>query len=368
MAESSRRSFLKTSSVGAATIAGTSGVAITAVQAQTSNSQTTMTLKANEISKKLFVDDGLAIEIAEKPTISKLATGLDRTMVLGGGGEYYIAWYCGFFHGLYEAGLDMAKIPEMVVGTSAGSYMGSSLLSGEFARLRTEFEFFGKFPEIFARIAPVTKPNISQQRADQVNMSATDGSVETRKIIGHAALAANNKLNSDHIEKVAALLTGDSKTDWPTSRMYTTGIDCYTGERLVVGQQTARKNNIPLAHGAAASSSLPGVAGPTLLGQRYVMDGGICSNPAHVDLVAGSKRALVITLTDGVTGAILTTIPHPVAQNIKDIEATGTKVKWIVAGTPAGLDLLDPKQIAGALRTGYERAKTEATKIKEFWA
>ena len=137
MTESSRRSFLKTSAVGAATIAGTSGVAIHSVQAQTSNSQTTMALKANEISKKLFVDDGLAIEIAEKPTISKLATGLD-----------------------------MANIPEMVVGTSAGSYMGSSLLSGEFARLRTEFEFFGKFPEIFARIAPVTKPNISQQRAD----------------------------------------------------------------------------------------------------------------------------------------------------------------------------------------------------------
>jgi NTE family protein len=289
-------------------------------------------------------------------------------MVLGGGGEYYIAWYCGFFHGLLEAGLDMAKIPEMVVGTSAGSYMGSSLLSGEFSRLRTEFEFFGKFPEIFAKIAPVTKPNISQQRADQVNMSATDGSTETRKIIGHAALAANNKLNGDHIEKVAAFLTGDSKTDWPANRMYTTGVDCYTGERVVVGQKTARKNNIPLAHGVAASSSLPGVAGPTLLGQRYVMDGGICSNPAHVDLVAGSKRALVITLTDGVTGAILTTIPHPIAQNIKDVEATGTKVKWIVAGTPQGVDLLDPRQIAGALRTGYDRAKVEAAKIKEFWA
>lgn len=72
-------------------------------------------------------------------------------------------------------------------------------------------------------------------------MSATDGSIETRKIIGHAALAANNKLNGDHIERVAALLTGDSRTDWPASRMYTTGVDCYTGERLVVGQQTAKK-------------------------------------------------------------------------------------------------------------------------------
>ena len=83
--------------------------------------------------------------------MSSLAKGLDRTMVLGGGGEYYIAWYCGFFHGLIEAGLDMAKLPEMVVGTSAGSYMGSSLLSGEFTRLSTEFDFFGKFPRDFCQ-------------------------------------------------------------------------------------------------------------------------------------------------------------------------------------------------------------------------
>jgi NTE family protein len=368
MTQSSRRNFLKTSAISAVAIAGTSGVMTDSAGAQSMPRKSNIQSRANEISNKLFGDDGLSIPIASKPTLSKLAKGLDRTMVLGGGGEYYIAWYCGFFHGLIEAGLDMAQLPEMVVGTSAGSYMGSSLLSGQFTRLRTEFDFFGKFPEIFAKIAPLTKPNISQVRADQINMSATDGSIETRKVVGHAALAANNKLSGERIENLVALLTDDSKKDWPASRMFTTGIDCYTGERIVVGQQVARKNGIPLAHGAAASSSLPGVAGPTLLGQRYVMDGGICSNPAHVDLVAGSKRALIITLTDGVTGAILTTIPHPVAQNIENIKATGTKVKWIVAGTPKGVDLLDPRQIAGALRTGYERSKIEAPKIKEFWA
>jgi NTE family protein len=368
MTQSSRRNFLKTSAVGAVAITSASGVMTDAAKAQPMPLRSSIQTRADEISNKLFADDGLSLPIATKPTVSKLAKGLDRTMVLGGGGEYYIAWYCGFFHGLIDAGLDMMQLPEMVVGTSAGSYMGSSLLSGEFSRLRKEFDFFGKFPEIFAKIAPLTKPNISQVRADQINMSAKDGSIETLKMIGHAALAANNKLNGERIESLVALLTGDSKKDWPASRMYTTGIDCYTGERIVVGQQTARKNGIPLSHGAAASSSLPGVAGPTLLGQRFVMDGGICSNPAHVDLVAGSKRALVITLTDGVTGAILTTIPHPVAQNIEDIKATGTKVKWIVAGTPKGVDLLDPKQIAGALRTGYDRSKIEAPKIKEFWA
>ncbi|MDH6299522.1 patatin-like phospholipase family protein [Polynucleobacter sphagniphilus] len=368
MTQSSRRNFLKTSAISSAAIAGACGMVLDIPSAQAAGAKSSIEIKANEISKKLFSDDGLAIPIATKPTLSKLAKGLDRTMVLGGGGEYYIAWYCGFFHGLYEAGLDMAQIPEMVVGTSAGSYMGSSLLSGEFLRLRTEFDFFGKFPAIFSKMAPIASPNVSQMRADQINMSASDGSIETRRVIGAAALAADNKLNSDRIEKLAALLTGDSKTDWPSSRMHTTGIDCYTGERLVVSQETARKNNIPLAHGAAASSSLPGVAGPTLLGQRFVMDGGICSNPAHVDLVAGSKRALIITLTDGVTGAILTTIPHPIAQNIKDVEATGTKVKWVVAGTPPGVNLLDPKQIEAALHRGYERSKMEASNIKAFWA
>ena len=363
----SRRQFLKASTLVAPVLASTSYLATSTAQAQSSG-VSDFAQKANAISEKLFAHDGLAIPIATTPTLSPLAKGLDRTMVLGGGGEYYIAWYCGFFHGLLEAGLDMAQLPEMVVGTSAGSYMGSSLLSGHFLRLRSEMEFFGEFPKIFAKLAPVSNPNISQQRAMEINMAATDGSIETLRTLGRAALAANNHLNGTRLETLAALLTGDSKTGWPAANMHTTAIDCYTGERLVVSQTTAKKNEIPLAQAAAASSSLPGIAGPTLLGQRYAMDGGMCSNPAHVDLVAGSKRALIITLTDGVTGAILTKIPHPIAQNIKDIQATGTKTKWIVAGTPPGISLTDPRQIAPAIKAGYDRSKQEASALKDFWA
>ncbi|MCD8504651.1 MAG: patatin-like phospholipase family protein [Burkholderiaceae bacterium] len=364
----SRRAFLKSSSLALPALVGstvgTSGVA----NAAASPSSGSYAQKANLISKELFADDGLAIPIATTPTVSALAKGLDRTLVLGGGGEYYVAWYCGFFHGLLEDGLDMQQLPEMVVGTSAGAYMGSSLLSGHFGRLRTEMEFFGEFPKLLAKLAPLSDPNISQKRAMEINMAATDGSIDTRQVLGRAALAANNHLNGQRVEALAALLTGDSKTDWPTPRMHTTGIDCYTGERLVVSQATAQRNGIPLAHAAAASSSLPGIIGPTLIGQRFCMDGGMCSNPAHVDLVAGSKRALVISLTDGITGPILTKIPHPMIQNIKDVEATGTKVKWIVAGTPPGISLTDPRQIAPALKAGYERAKKESDAIKSFWA
>lgn len=322
---------------------------------------------AASVSNSLFADDGLARPAPETPEVSDLARGLDRAMVLGGGGEYYVAWYCGFFHGLLELGLD-PNLADIVVGTSAGAYVGSALTSGHFQHLRDAFDFFGHFPGLFAKLAPVARPNASQKRAQEINFRVKDGSPATIRTIGHAALAADNRLNGDGVERLAWLLTDDSRTDWPPAKMFTTANDCYTGERLVVGQAAARRNAIPLAHAAAASSSLPGVIGPTLLGQRFCMDGGIARTWAHADVVAGAKRALVVTLTNGYEGSLLSGIPHDVFKEVAALEAVGTKTMLIIAGTPPGVNLLDPRQIEPALRAGYARAKSEAPAIGKFWA
>jgi NTE family protein len=361
----SRRKLIKFT--GGVAAAATLPALTSAHAAQSDVPHTGLAQLAASISDNLFDDDGLARPVPDTPVVSDLARGLDRTLVLGGGGEYYVAWYCGFIHGLMEQRVDLT-VAEMVVGTSAGSYAGSSLLSGRFAQLRDEFDFFGRFPGLFARLAPVTAPNASQKRAQQINFAVKDGSPETIQTIGRAALAADNHLNGDGVERLAWLLTGDSKTGWPLAKMFTTSNDCYTGERLVVHQSVARKNGIPLVHAVAASSSLPGVIGPTLLGQRFCMDGGISKTWAHTDLVAGSRRAIVITLTNGYEGSLLSGIPHNVYKEIAALEAVGTKAMLIIAGTPPGVNLLDPKQIEPALKAGYERAKTEAPKIALFWA
>ena len=143
---------------------------------------------AAELTKELYASDGLALPIPSAPTVSDLAKGRDRTLVLGAGGEYYLGWYCGFFHGLYDHGLDMNAMSEMVVGTSAGSYMGSSLTSGHFLRLRSEFKFFGHFPSLFAKLTPLSSSNPSQQRAMKLNAAAKDGEISTLQTIGRAAL------------------------------------------------------------------------------------------------------------------------------------------------------------------------------------
>lgn len=321
----------------------------------------------SSISASLF-DDGLARPVPSTPVVSDLAAGLDRTLVLGGGGEYYIAWYCGFFHGVLEMGVDPASLSELVVGTSAGAYVGSSLTSGHFQRLRAQFEFFSYFPGLFAKLAPVSSPNASQKRAQTINFSVKDGSPDSIRAIGHAALAADNRVNGPAVDRMAWLLTDDSRSAWPPAKMITTANDCYTGERLVVHKAVANKNNIALSDATAASSSLPGVIGPTRLGQRYCMDGGISKSWAHTDVVAGSKRALVITLTNGYEGSLLSGIPHNIYDEIKALEVTGTKVMSIIAGTPPGVNLLDPSEMEGALHTGYARAKVEADRIRTFYA
>jgi NTE family protein len=355
-----RRSFLKVSALAPA------AVAIGCTPGLGGQAMLPLSELANRLDVSLFSSDGLAIPIADKPTPSPLAAGLDRTLVLGGGGTYYLGWYCGFFHGLFDQGIDAPSLAEMIVGTSAGSYAGSSMASGHFQRMRTEFDFFGHFPNLFAKVAPVSKPNASQRRAQEINAAAKDGLLETRQIIGRAALAADNHVNGPGVERLAAFMTGDSKTSWPAAKMHTTAIDCFSGDRIVVSQDTAKRNSIPLAHGTAASCSLPGVIGPTLLGQRYCMDGGMCSNPAHVDIVAGSKRALIITLNDGLKPPFLTGIPHPIGENIRQIEAKGTKTLWIKADPP-NVNLMNPNEILPALHAGYDRAKREADAIKTFW-
>jgi NTE family protein len=85
----------------------------------------------------------------------------------------------------------MNALSEMVVGTSAGSYMGSSLAGGHFFRLRSEFEFFGYFPSLFAKLAPLSTPNANQQRAMKLSAAANDGEISTLQTIGRAALAVD---------------------------------------------------------------------------------------------------------------------------------------------------------------------------------
>lgn len=310
--------------------------------------------------------DGLAHPIPYAPPPG---AGKERGLVLGGGGAYLVSWMMGYFHALKQNGVDLATA-DVVVGTSAGSVAGAVLSSGRLWRLTGELDFFRDFPKLFAELVPALQANPSQERARRLAVDAKDASFETIRDIGRAAMAARNPAGTDKYFATLHRLIGPAA--WPSPALHTTANDCYTGERIVVSASAG----LPVDVACAASSSLPGSMGPTWLKDRLCMDGGICQTSTHSDVVAGVKRALVISLSDGGPQAVAqglrtSGMPNTLHQEIRDLEAGGTRTMLTVAGLAPGVghvdNIMDPKWIGPMLKYGHERGLAELPKVKALW-
>ncbi|MEZ5786801.1 MAG: patatin-like phospholipase family protein [Xanthobacteraceae bacterium] len=303
---------------------------------------------------ELIQGGGAVMPIPADPSLGK---GKDRALVLGGGGEYFIAWLIGFARGLAASGVD-DQLADVIVGTSAGAVTGCALAAGHIGLLRDDIGFFGTFPKVLAALVPTTAANPSQIRARQTAEATRDGSTAAIQSIGRAAMAARNPSVID-LQLMIDVLSLDR--DWPSPKLYVTTTDCYSGERLVVAQSS----EIPISHAVCASVSLPGVFGPTWIGDRVCMDGAMNATSTHVDLVAGAKRALVVALTD--PSQRFSHIPNDIEQELKNLEAAGTRT-LLIAADPGKVHLLSADEIEPALRAGRDRAVREAERIKAFWA
>jgi NTE family protein len=310
--------------------------------------------------------DGLVCPI---PMRNPPGTGKLRGMALCGGGEYLLAWYMGYFRALGEGGVDL-NLADVIVGTSAGSIAGAAILAGALKRLHTAMDFFGEMPNLLLKLANTTQLAPSQERAVNLALSVNDSSVQTIQEIGRAAMAAHNQANGAKYARSIRMLIGQQA--WPSPRLYTTAIDCYTAERLIVSAAAGLDVN----DACAASASWPGRAGPSWLKDRYAMDGGVCQTSTHCDVIAGVKKAIVVSLSDGgpdaaAQGLRLSSIPNTLADEIGSLKAGGTDVKLITVALPPGwthIELLDPATIKPAMKYGYARGQAEAAEIRQFWA
>src|SRR5215469_14237878 len=87
------------------------------------------------------------------PAAPSLGIGKDRALVLGGGGEYFIAWLLGFAHGLRSTGVSY-DLADVIVGTSAGAIVGSAVAADQARLLRDGIGFFGGFPKLLEDLIP----------------------------------------------------------------------------------------------------------------------------------------------------------------------------------------------------------------------
>jgi NTE family protein len=240
-------------------------------------------------------------------------------LVLGAGGVVGAAWLIGALEALAgETGWDPSEA-EVIVGTSAGSVVGSLVADGiapEYLAAYSSGRTLDEVEDVDGRVAELVARLGGPERLDE--LAERLGGDEFKLQLAAPSLGpgswrlAFNTLRNPLRHAPAALLAGWLPRgfvstrpisdlvetfvagDWPDHPNYwAVAADYRTGRRVAFGREDAPYATVGEA--VAASCAIPGFYHPPCIDGRRYVDGGVCSL-SNLDLVAGRDLDLVICL------------------------------------------------------------------------
>ncbi|MEJ0066772.1 MAG: patatin-like phospholipase family protein [Caulobacteraceae bacterium] len=297
---------------------------------------------------------------------------MTRALVLGGGGPVGIAWEAGLIAGLAEGGVDLAAA-DYILGTSAGSFVGSQLAMG-----RKAGDMAAAILAEADRPRPIPTGNAVGARSTASNMAvlfskmqeATSGvrdPKEVRQEIGRFALDAETVDEPTFIKSFGRSLAESAPNAWPERGYACTAVDAETGEFVVWGAES----KVGLAKAVASSCSVPGVYPPvTINGRRYI-DGGMRSG-TNADVAKGHETVVLIALrTAGADAAAAKRQKSALDAEIKVLTDAGAKVELIVPDAASqaafGVNLMDPRARPAAAKAGLTQGRAMAAALRGVW-
>lgn len=211
-------------------------------------------------------------------------------LVLGGGGLVGLGYHAGVMKALDEFGADVASA-ETIVGTSAGSIIGSYLASGwaasdfyEYAHGRhpnsrlSETEQKDEVRRIFTPLYRSSGERIRRGIGGIFALASSRGYWQTASR-GHEPHSALKKLfpaGMYSTDETRERLWADLGTsDWPREGLYICAVDLFTGKLVPFGHPDAPE--APLPDAVLASTAIPGVFPAVKIGDRRYVDGGAAS-------------------------------------------------------------------------------------------
>lgn len=227
-------------------------------------------------------------------------------LVLGAGGVQGGAWLTGGLAALAEeTGWDPATA-EIIVGTSAGSMIGSLLAAGLppwFMVAHSRGESFPGMVDAQGELAADADRSAGARfRIDPTALPITPGSLpliarslmRPHRHTPAAVLAGWLPRGVISNEPLREIVRRSVPTPWTAHpNHWVVACDYSTGRRVVFGRRGAPR--VRLEDAVAASCAIPGFYKPVRVGGRLYVDGGIWST-SNLDVLRGRKLDLVICL------------------------------------------------------------------------
>ncbi|MDX6286599.1 MAG: hypothetical protein QOG53_2084 [Frankiales bacterium] len=276
-----------------------------------------------------------------------------RALVLGGGGLAGIAWELGVLMTLVDAGIDLTNA-DLVLGTSAGSVVGSVMRSPE--ELKAAYD---------AQLSDEPDHEIGTE-IDLMQLATVFGAALSQTTsredawarVAAAAMEAKTVPEERRLKVISERLPSH---DWPDYPLRVTAIEAPSGTFTIFD----RDSGVPLVPAVAASCAVPVVWPPVTIDGRKYIDGGLRST-TNADLAEGYERVLVIAPFPPVESPLGPSL----ATELEPVEKTGRVV--VVAPDAAtveifGLNPLDPSTRKPSAIAGLAAGEAVVDQVKELW-
>jgi NTE family protein len=259
---------------------------------------------------------------------------MSTALVLGGGGITGIAWEVGVLYGLREAGIDLTGA-DVVVGTSAGSIVGTMVASGLDLDLAVAMQREDEEQK---------SPNVDLGLVMRAFSILRDGSLDPREARARVGALAVSAPVGDPEKQVRWFASRMPQQEWPQRRLIITGVEAESGEFVAWD----RDSGVPLVRAMTASCAVPGVYPPVAINGRRYVDGGLRSG-TNADLASDASEIVVIapmadTSPLGAPPEELATLRERASVVLVKPDAG--------ARTAIGPNVLDPSRRVAALEAG----------------
>ena len=282
-----------------------------------------------------------------------------KALVLGGGGITGIAWETGLLAGLADAGVDLTGA-DRVVGTSAGSIVGSQVTSGtpldELYRRQLLEPGHPEGPTEAALAA--IGPRVLATYAVAVLRARRDPEVFGRLLGARAVRAAARGRTPSIAERYDQVRQRLTTTTWPERDLVVTAVDAATGELAAF----RGGGDVGLEDAVNASCAVPCVYPPIPIGGRTYVDGGMRSG-ANADLAAGCDPVVVLSPLDRSVGPLRSARQQLAELGVPHLVITPDDGSRAAIGS----NVLDPAARPGSARAGHAQAAAHVARVRELW-
>ena len=277
-------------------------------------------------------------------------------LVLGGGGAAGVAWEATLVREFAAAGVDLASA-DVVVGTSAGSVVGTAIRSGRFdqwySQQLTDAAAHAEDPNAVFDIEPA-------KAAFAAVAQSTDDPETTRARLGRFALGAATAVPAEmSLANIRSLL---ATSEWPDAELRVTAVDALDGSFRVLD----RSSGVELGLAVAASCAVPGYFATVPMDGRDYMDGGMRS-ATNADVAADCDRILVIACGPEAPVSPL----GPSLPAVFDELSTRADVMVIEADAESiaafGANTLLMSTVPASVGAAERQAASVIERLREFW-